>query len=102
MKQRKPIRKSYKSQMTEDQEGILKRYFTEKSQKPSHQEKKKLSEKSGVDPFLMNKWFQRERNRMKKKAKEESLSSSSSTLIRNKLKIKMNTRGLVDIQQEQS
>lgn len=66
-KPRKGSRKSYKSQMTEQQESVLKRYFTEKTHYPKHAEKKMLSEKSGVDPFLINKWFQRERNRNKKK-----------------------------------
>jgi len=65
-KEIKTIRKSYKSQLTERQEAILKQSFL-KNQYPKHGEKKVMSEKYGIDPFLLNKWFQRERNLHKKK-----------------------------------
>lgn len=65
----KKARVSYKSQLSAEQLAALQHYFTHKSRYLSHGEKKRLSEKLGVDPFLLNKWFAGERGRYNREKK---------------------------------
>lgn len=67
----KPTKKSrisYNSQLSPEQKAALQHFFS-KSRYPSHTDKKELSEKHNIDPFLLNKWFQGERIRFNKEKK---------------------------------
>jgi len=66
-------RKPTSSYFTEFQLTKLKQYFNEVKMKPSHDEKEELSQKYGIDPFRMNKWFQGERTKINKKLAKKKM-----------------------------
>lgn len=56
----KRTRQSYDSQLTAEQKAVLHTHY-QKTRYPSHTEKKQLAEKYNIDPFLLNKWFAKQR-----------------------------------------
>jgi hypothetical protein len=62
-------RQSIKSLLTKNQYTILDNYFNTVSKLPIRSEKLELSRKLELNPFIVNKWFQTQRNREKYKKK---------------------------------
>lgn len=75
-------RKPLSSFFNKTQHEALKKYFNEINAYPKHAEKKDLSEKHGIDPLLLNKWFQSERTK-KKKAQTQQQKKQAENAVAN-------------------
>jgi len=74
-------RKSFKLLLTKEQCVALETYFTKVNKKPQTKEKIDLAKKHNIDPYLLNRWFQSQRNKDSKKKSKDLESNKSSTDI---------------------
>lgn len=58
-------RKTFKQLLSEKQLDMLENYFIKVNQLPKRKDKLQLAKESGVDPFVLNRWFQARRNKDK-------------------------------------